>query len=72
MICLKKLKRLFDTFIANIAYGPTYAKYNTDSEKVEDVLIFDDHKLAVSRHRYVLPKTLLIGCSDETKEIVAA
>ena len=36
-----------------------------------DVLIFDDHKLAVSRHRYVLPKTLLIGCSDETKEIVA-
>lgn len=68
----KEIEKAFLYFYRKYNVWPDICQIHTDSENVEDVLTFDNHKLAVSRHRYVLPKTLLIGCSDETKEIVAA
>jgi len=61
----KEIRKAFDFFVSKYIIFPDICQISLSAEKVPRLLDFDGHMITVSRHRNVLPKSLLIGLEKE-------
>ena len=65
----EEIHKAFTYYTTKMGYSPDTCYLKLDSEEVETVLEFDEHKVSISKYEWVLHNCLIIGTDIEREKV---